>query len=193
MRTVPKYFAETLFDAIIYGKDDANFKEFEGCTFNDCDFSACTFVAVTFIDCIFNNCILSGAKINYVAFRTVTFNHCQIREVNFAMCDKLIFEIRFSQCNLDFSKFYTLKIKGTAFTGCSLVAVDFMGADLTGVWFDNCDLYRAEFAKAVANKADFLTSRNYTIDPEKTKIKKAIFSKEEVKGLLFKHDLTLTP
>lgn len=192
MRTVPEYFAETIYDAIIYGESDANFKEFEGCTFNGCDFSACTFLAVTFIDCIFNDCNFSGAKINFVAFRTVTFNYCQIREVNFAMCDKLIFEIHFNNCNLDLSKFYTLKIKGTTFKDCSMVAVDFMSTDLTGVLFDNCDLYRSEFGKAIANKADFFTSRNYTIDPEKTKIKKAVFSKAEVKGLLFKHDLVLS-
>ena len=187
-----EYFAEIEYESVSYGTDEANFKEFEGCTFNNCDFSACTFLAVTFIDCTFNNCIFSGARINYVAFRTVNFNHCQIQEVNFAMCDKLIFEIHFNGCVLDFSKFYTLKIKGTTFTNCSMVAVDFMSTDLTGVLFDNCDLYRSEFSKAIADKADFRTSRNYTIDPEKTKIRKAIFSKDGIKGLLFKHDLVIT-
>lgn len=187
-----EYFAELEFHNLTYSKDEVNFKEFEGCTFANCDFSNCTFLAVTFIDCIFNDCIFSGAKINYVAFRTVTFNRCQIKEVNFAMCDKLIFEIHFYNCILDFSKFYTLKIKGTTFTNCSIIAVDFMSADLTSVLFDNCDLHRSEFAKAIANKADFKTSRNYTIDPEKTKIKKAIFSKDGIKGLLFKHELVIT-
>ena len=105
------------------------------------------------------------------------------------MCDKLIFEIAFNNCILDFSKFYTLKIKRTSFTNCSLVAVDFMNTDLTEVVFDNCDLYRSEFAKAIANKANFKTSYNYTIDPTKTKIKKSIFSLESVKGLLYKHDI----
>jgi hypothetical protein len=49
-------------------------------------------------------------------------------EVNFAMCDKFIFEVHFKGVVLDFSKFYTLKMKGTTFTDSSLVAVDFMGA-----------------------------------------------------------------
>ena len=70
-----------------------------------------------------------------------------------------------------------------------MVALDFMSADLTEVIFDNCDLYRSEFAKANANKANFKTSYNYTIDPTKTKIKKALFSLSEVKGLLYKHDI----
>jgi hypothetical protein len=50
-------------------------------------------------------------------------------------------------------------------------------------------LYRAEFDKANAFKANFKTSYNYTIDPEKTKIKKATFSLEGCKGLLYKHNI----
>lgn len=127
-----------------------------------------------------------------MAFRTVTFNRCEIKEVNFAMCDKLIFEVHFYDCILDFSKFYTLKIKGTTFNHCSLVAVDFMATDLTSVLFDQCDLYRAEFTKAIANKADFSTSYHYTIDPSKTKVKMAVFALQEVKGLLFTHDIIVS-
>ena len=103
---------------------------------------------VTFIDCVFNDCIFSEGKINHVALRTVTFNRCEIKDVNFAMCNKL-----------------------------------------TEVLFENCDLYRAEFAKSIANKANFKTSYNYTIDPKTTKLKKAVFSQEGLKGLLYKHDI----
>ncbi len=184
-----EYFLDLIYDDIVYETDDANFKEFEACIFNGCDFSRCTFLAVTFIDCVFNDCLFDRAKINYVAFRTVTFNRCQMREVNFAMCDKLIFEIAFNDCILDFSKFYTLKIKETVFTKCSIIAVDFMSADLTGVVFDRCDLYRSEFDKAIANKANFKTSFNYTINPQKTKIKKAVFALEGLKGLLAQHEI----
>lgn len=186
---MPKYELEKTFDNITYTKESIDHTDFEGCIFNHCDFSASTFLGVTFIDCVFNHCNFNQAKINYVAFRTVTFNKCKIKEVNFAMCDKLIFEIHFKDCILDFSKFYTLKIKGTTFTNCSIIAVDFMATDLTEVFFDHCDLYRSEFEKAIANKADFSTSYNYTIDPEKTKIKKAIFSINGLKGLLSKHNI----
>jgi uncharacterized protein YjbI with pentapeptide repeats len=185
------YTLDVEFDQITYAADELNLKEFERCVFSNCDFRSCNFIGVTFIDCRFIRCNFDGAKINHVALRTVHFEACQIKEVNFSMCDKLIFEIAFTDCILDFSKFYTLKIKGTAFTSCSLIAVDFMNADLTEVIFDQCDLYRSEFNKAIANKANFKTSYNYNIDPEKTKIKKALFSFPEVKGLLFKHDLII--
>ena len=185
------YFLDSNFNHIAFATDELNLKEFERCVFMNCDFTACNFIGVTFIDCHFKVCNFDGAKINHVALRTVRFEQCQIKEVNFSMCDKLIFEISFIECILDFSKFYTLKIKGTAFTDCSLIAVDFMNADLTAVIFENCDLYRSEFNKAIANKANFRTSYNYAIDPEKTKVKKAIFSLSEVKGLLYKHDLKI--
>jgi uncharacterized protein YjbI with pentapeptide repeats len=100
--------------------------------------------------------------------------------------------VHFKECVLDFSKFYTLKIKAATFVDCSMVAVDFMSTDLTAVVFDNCDLYRSEFAKANASKSNFKTSYNYTIDPTKTKIKKAVFSLADVKGLLYKHDIIVT-
>ena len=186
---MPEYFLDIEYRNLTYNSEEINFKEYECCTFTNCNFSSCNFIAVTFIDCIFNDCIFTGAQINHVALRTVFFNHCEIREVNFAMCDKLIFEVHFKDCNLDFSKFYTLKIKGTSFSNCSIVAVDFMSTDLTEVVFDNCDLYRSEFAKAIANKGNFKTSYNYTIDPTKTKIKKAVFSLEGIKGLLYKHEI----
>jgi uncharacterized protein YjbI with pentapeptide repeats len=186
-----EYFVDIEYNNKIFEEQFFNVKEFECCTFNNCNFSQCLFIGVAFADCTFNNCILDQAKIGNVAFRNAIFNSCQIREVNFAMCDKFIFAITFNECILDFSKFYTLKLKGTTFQDSSLIAVDFMSAELTEVIFDNCDLYRCEFDKAIANKANFKTSYNYTIDPSKTKIKKAIFSLNELKGLLFKHDLII--
>ena len=187
-----QYLLDIEYDNIIYGEQDVNLKEFECCTFNNCDFSQCNFIGVVFIDCTFSDCIFSGAKINHVALRSVFFNRCKMEDVNFSMCDKLIFEVHFKECVLDFSKFYTLKIKGTTFVDCSILAVDFMSTNLTEVVFDNCDLYRSEFAKAVAIKANFKTSYNYTIDPTKTKINKAVFSLVDVKGLLYKHDIVVT-
>ena len=70
-----------------------------------------------------------------------------------------------------------------------MIAVDFMGSDLTEVLFDNCNLRHAVFIDTIANKADFYTSYDYAFDPDKNKIKKAIFSTEGLKGLLQKYDI----
>jgi uncharacterized protein YjbI with pentapeptide repeats len=77
------------------------------------------------------------------------------------------------------------------FINCSLIAADFMSSDLTEVLFDNCNLRRAVFIDTIANKADFSTSYDYSFDPEKNKIKKAIFSMEGLKGLLEKYDIVV--
>ena len=184
-----EYNFDLQYNDITYGEEEVNLKEFESCTFTNCDFSQCNFIAVTFIDCHFNSCAFTSSKINHVAFRTVFFNNCRMSDINFAMCDKLIFEVHFKDCILDFSKFYTLNMKGTTFTNSSLVAVDFMSTNLTAVCFNNCDLYRSEFDKAIADKADFRSSYNYSIDPKKTKLKKAQFATEGLKGLLTKYDI----
>ncbi len=73
-----------------------------------------------------------------------------------------------------------------------MIAVDFMKADLSEVLFDCCDLYRALFSETNLQKTDFLTSFNYTLDPEKNKVKKALFSLAEVSGLLEKHQLQIS-
>ena len=107
------------------------------------------------------------------------------------MTDQVIYYFNFTNCRLDYTKFYSLKLKKMRFTGCSLVSADFMETDLTETVFDNCDLRRAVFYKTNLQKADFSTSRNFVIDPEQNKMKKAVFSLEGLKGLLEKYNLNI--
>ena len=72
-----------------------------------------------------------------------------------------------------------------------MVAVDFMQSDLTEALFDNCNLHLAVFSDAIANKTDFYSSYFFSIDPEKTKLKNAIFSSENIKGLLDKYEIII--
>lgn len=183
------FIFNTAFNNLHYSENEIKYKEFEECTFTDCNFTDCNFSGVVFTDCIFNNCNFREAQINYVGLRNVLFNHCDFTDVNFAMTDQLLFEFHFKDCQLDYAKFYALKLKKMSFTNCSMIAVDFMTTDLTEVLFDNCNLHKAVFTDAVADKADFLTSYNFTIDPEKTKLRKAQFSKEGLKGLLQKYEI----
>lgn len=183
------YIIENLLTGITYGQYDIMYKDFERCTFTNCDFTACDFLGVAFTDCVFISCNFTEAKINYVALRDAQFIGCNFTGVNFAMVDSLLFSVEFKDCVLDYAKFYTLKIKGTIFSNCSLIAVDFMNTDLTGVIFDNCNLHKAVFIDAIANNADFATSYNFSIDPEKNKLKKAKFSEAGLKGLLEKYDI----
>jgi len=167
-----------------FAREELNLIEFEECSFIGCDFSACNFLGVTFISCSFLNCQFEGAQINHVALRSVRFIECNLKNLNFAMCDRLLFEVYFENCQLDFSKFYTLPLNKAQFISCSLLAVDFMNANINGVLFDRCDLHRTEFNGAIALKADFYSSENFTINPTKTKVEKAVFAQGKLGGLV---------
>ncbi|MBC7493810.1 MAG: pentapeptide repeat-containing protein [Flavobacterium sp.] len=185
------YLLDQKFSDVFYLESDIKFKEYENCTFTNCDFTDCTFQTVTFLDCIFFDCNFKNTKINYVSLRGVVFTKCDFTAVNFAMTDQVIYDFHFTDCLLDYAQFYALKLKKMRFINCSMVAVDFMKTDLTEVLFDNCNLRLAVFSETIALKTDFSTSYNYTIDPEKNKIKKAQFSLEGVKGLLTKYDIVI--
>ena len=175
----------------IFEEIDIKYKDYENCTFRYCDFTQCDFMAVTFIDCNFFDCNFNDTKINYVSLRGAFFTKCNFTNVNFAMTDQVIYDFGFKDCLLDYAKFYKLKLKKMQFINCSMVSVDFMESDLTEVLFDNCNLRLAVFERTIANKTDFVTSYNYTIDPEKNKLKKAQFSVDGLKGLLMKYDIVV--
>ena len=170
------YILDQEFRTITFEEKDIKFKDFENCAFYDCNFFGCNF---------------QDTKINYVSLRGAFFTKCNFTSVNFAMTDQVLFEFHFKDCLLDYAKFYALKLKKMNFTNCSMIAVDFMGSDLTEVLFDNCNLRRAVFIDTIANKADFSTSYDYVIDPEKNKIKRAVFSMDGLKGLLEKYDIVV--
>ncbi|MFN6083504.1 MAG: pentapeptide repeat-containing protein [Fluviicola sp.] len=69
--------------------------------------------------------------------------------------------------------------------------IDFSEADLSNSVFKNCNLLLSVFDRTTLDKADFRTAVNYSIDPEKNRIKKAKFSLQGVAGLLNKYDIII--
>jgi uncharacterized protein YjbI with pentapeptide repeats len=185
------YIVDKEIRGVKFEEKDIKYKDFENCVFYDCDFTQCSFQSVTFIDSTFFGCDFNNTKINYLSLRGAFFTKCNFTAVNFAMTDQVIFEFGFKDCLLDYAQFYALKLKKMKFENCSMIATDFMGSDLTEVLFDNCNLRKAVFIDTIANKADFTTSYDYVIDPEKNKLKKAQFSVEGLKGLLTKYDIVV--
>lgn len=72
----------------------------------------------------------------------------------------------------------------TQFVSCSLKEVDFSVSDLTGAIFEKTDLSRAQFSKSILEKADFRSAQNYGIDPFQNKMKGAVFTKDNLEGLV---------
>lgn len=165
--------------------------EYDGCTFLDCNFENLKLGNITFMECEFVNCNLSNVKLNHTAFKDVQFNNCKLLGINFNDSNPFLLELKSTNSDLTLCSFYQLKIKNTPFTNCNLSDVDFTESDLSNVIFNNCDLNRAIFENTILLKADFQTATNFNIDPEKNRIKKAIFSQSNLSNLLNKYDLII--
>lgn len=60
---------------------------------------------------------------------------------------------------------------------------------MTHALFDNCTLTRSTFDQTILEHADLRTSHDYSIDPERNRVKRAQFSILGVAGLLEKYQI----
>ncbi len=165
--------------------------EYENCTFGNCDFSNVSLSDCNFTDCEFDGCNLGMAKLFRTTFNGVRFRKCKLLGLAFKDCSGSLFSAEFEDCSLDLASFHGMKLKKIRFVHSSMHEVDFTGCDLSGSTFENCDLGRAIFENTILEKADFRSSFNYTIDPERNRVRKARFSLAGVAGLLAKYDVDL--
>lgn len=163
--------------------------EYDNCTFVQCNFAGADLSGSSFSDCTFRGCNLSGVRLGKTAFRDVLFSDCKLTGLRFEDCSDFLFTPRFESCVLQLSSFYGLKLKKMVFRHCSLQEVDFTGADLGGALLDACDLARAIFDQTILEKADLRTAFNYSIDPERNRIRKGRFSVAGIMGLLEKWEI----
>jgi uncharacterized protein YjbI with pentapeptide repeats len=186
-----EYTEEKTFDKNDFTQNPLIKGEYENCTFRSCDFSNSDLSDIVFMDCMFENCNLSMVTLTKTALREVRFIDCKMLGLHFANCNEIGLSVYFERCNLNHSSFYKTKLKKTTFKNTKLNEVDFSASDLTGSLFDNCDLTRATFENTIVEKADFRTAFNYSIDPEKNRIKKARFTLGGIPGLLDKYDIEI--
>ncbi len=165
--------------------------EYEGCSFDQCNFAHSNLSDCKFIDCRFTGCNLSLTKLNMTAFREVQFKDCKMLGMRFDQCNAFGLSFSFEQCQLNHSAFTNTKIRKTHFSNCQLQEADFTGCDLTQVILEDCDLTRATFEGSILEKTDFTTANNYSIDPERNKLKGAKFSRDGVAGLLDNYDIRI--
>jgi uncharacterized protein YjbI with pentapeptide repeats len=165
--------------------------EYDNCIFQNCDFSNSDFSDNDFVDCQFENCNFALTKFAGSGLKSVHFADCKLVGINFDVCSDFLFSVGFKNCVLDYSSFYSKKLKKTKFVACSLREVDFTSADLSETVFERCDLTMAIFSQTNLEKADFTTAFNYQIDPEQNRMKKARFSPEGIAGLLVKYKIVI--
>jgi fluoroquinolone resistance protein len=166
--------------------------EYDNCDFINCNFANVDCSFTRFVDCRFTGCNFSMSKLLGTSLNSVTFEDSKIIGINFETCNEFSFSVSFQNCILNFSSFYKRVLKKTLFRDCTLLEVDLTDADLAGTIFDKCNFDRAKFDNTNLEKADLRTSFNYSIDPERNKLKKAKFSRDGLAGLLEKYDLNIS-
>ena len=186
------YFADQKLEKISFKEKPLLKGEYENCRFNDCDFSECGLAECVFTDCEFNFCNLSLAKLTGATFRDVKFLNCKMLGLHFDDCNEFGVSFSFENCTLDHSSFYKLKIIRTIFSGSRLAGVDFSECDLTGSSFPDCDLGGAVFEGTNLERVDFSIAVNYSLDPDKNRLKKTRFSAAGLPGLLHKYDIIIS-
>ncbi len=180
------------FDRIDFALNPLAIGEYENIAFKNSFFLRSSLADIIFVDCNFEHCDMSMAKLTNTTLRDVKFANCKMLGLRFDTCNEFGLSATFENCNLSHSSFYGTKLRKTAFVNLKLHEVDFAGCDLGGSVFTNCDFAGASFDNAILEKTDFRTSFNYSIDPERNKIKKARFSVAGIAGLLDKYDIEIS-
>jgi fluoroquinolone resistance protein len=187
-----QYFEDKSFDSIDYTKELFRKGEYDNCRFTNCNFANADLSGVQFIDCSFTGCNMSMTKVTGTSLNTVRLKESKIIGVNFENCTDFLFSVSFDNCILNFSSFYKRVLKKTTFSACTMHEVDLTDADLSGSVFAKCDFRNAKFENTNLEKADFRSSFNYAMDPERNKLKKAKFSQDGLAGLLVKYDIVIS-
>ncbi|GGW65163.1 uncharacterized protein YjbI with pentapeptide repeats [Winogradskyella epiphytica] len=167
-----------------YAKDDLLKAEYEDCTFINCDFNNSDLTSVAFLTCEFIDCNFSNANITQTTFNNVNFKGCKLLGVKFHRCNEFLLSFSCSDCLINFSSFYKVKLNQTKFYKCILHQVDFTDAQAKHAIFDDCDLSQSIFYNTNLEHADLSSAYNFSIDPSLNQIKNAYFSKSNLIGLL---------
>ncbi len=183
------FIEEQTFTQIDYTQEPLDKAEYEDCTFSNCDFSSSDLADVVFSNCRFISCNLSMVRLSNTVLRDVKFKECKLLGIDFEVCNPFGLKMIMENCILNHCLFFKTKIRKTTFKDCHLHEADFTECDLTSTVFENCDLTRATFERTILEKADFRTAYGFIIDPELNRIKKALFSIENISGLLTKYDI----
>lgn len=164
--------------------------EYYKCIFISCDFSNLTIVNTIFEECVFRSCNFTLTKFK-CTLRDVCFIDCKMTGVNFTELNRLSNSLAFKKSNMDYVNFVGVKMHKAKFTDCNLNEAYFDDADIASSVFDKCDLTRTSFFRTNLEKVDFYTSSNFTIIPTDCRLKKTIFSEQELRGLVSHLDIEI--
>jgi fluoroquinolone resistance protein len=156
---------------------------FENEEFKGIDFTHHQLKSVEFYHCKFTNCNLANQSLINASFQEPVFDSCKLLGINWCAVKRLG-QPKFLNSKLDLSIFNRMKLKKAEFINCSMKDVDLSEADLSSGIFTDSILSNSNFDGAIITGTDFRNSKDYFIDPRKTKIKGAKFSYPDVLSLI---------
>ena len=169
-------------EQIDFSKEELE-EEYINYIFINCDFTQIKMGSTYFEDCSFVSCNFSLTKINNTNFHNVKFIECKLTGTDFSKSNPFS-SFYFEKSNLQYSNLSGMKLKGTKFIQCDLQESNIENSNLTSSIFKECNLLRTFFNKTNLEKSDLSTSYNFIIDPQQNNLKNAIFSKQNLEGLL---------
>ena len=184
------FYKETYEQKIFTDRETDNI-HFEACQFHQCDFSNLSLRQTIFEDCTFTECNFSNAVCVDTAFRDCHFIDSKLVGLQLANCHPIGLSVQFTNSNLSHMNAHGKILKQTKFVQCEMQEVDFSDANLEKAIFNQCELNRAVFQNTNLQHADLRTAYHYVIHPHENKVKKAIFDKNNLEGLLTAFNITI--
>ena len=187
--TEDSYFQETFLNVTLSG-ETVRSKEFEECQFNGCSFIDCKFLKCRFINCKFMGCVISAVNPIDSWITDATFSKCKVIGCDWTKTLQ-IHGLEFTDCQINYSNFASLKLPKTKMINCEAREVDFTETDLSDGIFTGTDFERSVFSKTNLTRANFKGALNYLIDPRYNTLKKTHFSFPEALSLLSSLDIII--
>lgn len=139
--------------------------EFEQVTFVECRFEGVAFVGCSLSNCRFVDCELTTVKLGGSTFNEVRFERCRMMGINFTDLARVILDVGFRECLMDYACFAGMQLSRTEFIDCRLRDADFSNAQLERTVFGGSDLAKANFNHAALLRADLRGAENLSFDP----------------------------
>jgi fluoroquinolone resistance protein len=120
-----------------------------------------------------------------------TFLHCNLSSIN--LSEIKFVDCVFRGCNLSMAAVSATVFRDVRFADCKMLGMRFDQASAFGFscLFEGCTLDHSSFYQMKIKKADLRTAFNYSIDPERNRMKKAKLALAGVRGLLGKYDIVI--
>jgi uncharacterized protein YjbI with pentapeptide repeats len=170
-------FDDETFEGLGIGATDLGGKVFGNSSFRNCRLGGSRWEGARLEDCVFDGCDLTGFLPAGLALRGVQFRRCKVMGVDWTNVGAFP-DFGFTDCNLSYCSFVSLRARKIPFVRCVLVEASFVEADLAEARFEDCQLGGAKFERCDLRKASFAGCHDLLLDPATNQVRGAAIPTE---------------